>query len=121
MLRYPFCENDFNGLLLLDGQIPNSTGEVMSKPINVGDRVKKAAWVLRRNKINGNHPIARARGIVTSLNGGPFGDQYLEVKWSGTLLTYRYDNIHQLELAKCLQKPAPHVHLQPNQRLPQEA
>lgn len=46
-----------------------------------------------------NHPIARACGIVTSLDGGPFFDQYLEVKWSGTILTYRYDNIHQLDLA----------------------
>ena len=56
-------------------------------------------YLTKRLKKKPGSPIGRAVGRVVSLES-PHGPNWIEVKWSGKLLTHRYENIHQLERVK---------------------
>ena len=67
---------------------------------NVGEKVRIERNVLvKRMKQKPASPRGRAVGRVISLES-PHGPNWIEVKWSGKLLTHRFSNIHQLERVK---------------------
>lgn len=68
--------------------------------LQVGDKVRIArATLADRLKKKPGSPIGRAKGVVVSTTS-PHGPNWIEVKWSGKMLTHRYSNIHQLERVK---------------------
>lgn len=71
----------------------------MIAPIKQGSKVKIAKWVLKRSNIPANHPIAKARGRVLKMDGGPYGPMWAEIKFSGKLLKMRYSKLDQVEPA----------------------
>lgn len=62
-------------------------------------KVKVAKWVLDRRGIKPSHPIARARGRILDVDGGPHGPAYARVQWSGRMLQHAYSKLDQLEPA----------------------
>jgi len=67
---------------------------------NVGDTVRlERTYLTKRLKKKPASPHGRARGRVISLSS-PYGDKWIEVKWSGKVLAHRFSNIHQLERVK---------------------
>lgn len=67
---------------------------------NVGDKVRiERNTLVKRMKQKPASPIGRAVGRVVSLES-PHGRNWIEVKWSGKLLTHRFSNVYQLERVK---------------------
>lgn len=67
--------------------------------LKVGTSVRVASHTLQRRNLKRGSAIGRARGKVISLES-PHGERWVEVKWSGKMLTHKYSNIHQIEVVK---------------------
>lgn len=66
---------------------------------NVGKTVRLTDNALKFMRAKRGSPIGRAKGKVISKDS-PYGDRWIEVKWSGKMLTHRYDLVHHLEVIK---------------------
>jgi hypothetical protein len=66
---------------------------------HVGNTVRLTDSALKFMRADRKSAVGRARGKVVSTNS-PFGERWIEVKWSGKMLTHRYDLVHHLEVIK---------------------
>lgn len=67
---------------------------------NVGETVRlERSYLTKRLKKKPGSAYGRAIGRVVSLTS-PYGEQWIEVKWSGKVLAHRFSNVHQLERVK---------------------